>query len=630
MSKERKTCKACGRDDRRLINGYCPRHNNQYVEYGICLDYNPRDEWDTNEIVVFDDHAEIILYDNFFNELENRVLIDVEDVNIVKHIIWKKVGKNIIGNANQYTYTLPQLLLDTNNKVKYLNEDFYDNRKANLDIVKNKTGKHFLSNKKSHKNKIIVTSIGGSTEDVTGSCFAIEYPLDNGNRDLVLVECGGIQTNRIQDDYIANKKMIENIPYNLASAIFVAHCHQDHCQNIPAGITRGFAGTIITNYENSEILKPMLIDSAFIHNRNVMSLNNRGKKYDMLYDESDVYSALARIQPYSVGEIHQLNTNLSFRFVNNNHCVGSTMLELFIKKPSGRVVKIAYTSDIGSRYNQQYRPYSEEREDIGKANCLIMESTYGEDNRSFTKKDAEKEAFEFINKIREVTQRGNRVLVPTFSYDRAQSVMTLIYDSFKYDPKFKNVKVIVDSRLLCNINDVYRNILIGDKLERWNEVLGWENFVFVSEFKKTEILAKQKDLPCVIISSSGMLTAGHSVTYAKNILPYKKDCLCFIGYCSPNTVGGKIQQGNQKTIVIDNVNVPIRCEICSFRTFTGHAQQKELIDFMKSINCNDIWLHHGSREAKENLKFQAEEAFLFSNMTKKIKIIDKKNNQIIL
>ena len=66
MSKERKTCKACGRDDRRLINGYCPRHNNQYVEYGICLDYNPRDEWDTNEIVVFDDHAEIILYDNFF------------------------------------------------------------------------------------------------------------------------------------------------------------------------------------------------------------------------------------------------------------------------------------------------------------------------------------------------------------------------------------------------------------------------------------------------------------------------------------------------------------------------------------------------------------------------------------
>ena len=66
------------------------------------------------------------------------------------------------------------------------------------------------------------------------------------------------------------------------------------------------------------------------------------------------------------------------------------------------------------------------------------------------------------------------------------------------------------------------------------------------------------------------------------------------------------------------------------RVSAGDEDLKELIDFMKSINCNDIWLHHGSKEAKENLKFQAEEAFLFSNMTKKIKIIDKKNNQIIL
>ena len=117
----------------------------------------------------------------------------------------------------------------------------------------------------------------------------------------------------------------------------------------------------------------MLLDSSWIHARNVESLNSRGKNYETLYDEGDVYTLLSRIKPYSLGEIHKVNSNLSFRFVNNNHCVGSTMLELFIKKPSGRVVKLVYTSDIGSNYNQKYKPYSEDREIISKANLLICE-----------------------------------------------------------------------------------------------------------------------------------------------------------------------------------------------------------------------------------------------------------------
>jgi metallo-beta-lactamase family protein len=259
----------------------------------------------------------------------------------------------------------------------------------------------------------------------------------------------------------------------------------------------------------------------------------------------------------------------------------------------------------------------------------IFEATYGENNRSFTKKEAEQEAKALKDKISEVTKRGNRVLIPSFAYDRSQSIMTFLYENFKDDKDFKDVKVIVDSRLLNEINNVYRNILQGDKLDKWNEVMGWKNFVFVSEYKKTEILAKDKNVPCVIISSSGMLTAGHVLTYAKSILPCKKDCVCFVGYNSPMTIGGKIQQG-AKSVTIDNQSVPIRCEINIFRTFTGHAQQQELISYMKSMHCDKILLHHGSENAKDNLKFKAEEEFLFSDITKKVTIIDKKNNQFII
>lgn len=626
---DKKYCSVCGRSDRKIIKGLCGRHKVQYEEFGYVMDTNPKDEYDINEILEFEDHAEIVLYDNLFNELKERVLIDLDDVETVKGIIWKKVGKHIVGVANQYNYDLPNLIMDTNAKIEYIDGNRYNNRKSNLNVIEKKKFKHHFANNKKYKNKIIITSLGGSTEDVTGSCFAVEYPLDNGNRDLVLIELGAIQTNRIQEDYISNKKMIEGIPFNLASNIFICHGHSDHIGNLPSGITRGFNGEVITTYENEAIMKPMLIDSAFIHNRNVSTMNNKGKKYEILYDESDVYTILSKTKVYSKDEIHKVNSNLSFRFTANNHCYGATQLELFIKKPSGRVVKLFYSSDLGSRYNQEYRPYSDIRKDVSKATIGIFESTYGELDRCFTKKDADSEAKALINKIKEVTYRGNRVLIPTFCFDRAQSIMTFIYDNFKDDDKFKNVKVIVDSRLLNEINNVYRNTLVGDKLEKWNEIMSWSNFVYVTEYKKTEILAKEKDNPCVILSASGMMSSGHILTYAKSILPRKQDCICFIGYNSPNTLGGKIQQGD-KSVTIDNENVLIRCDIQIYKAFTGHAQSKEITSYMKNINCNQIYLHHGSQAAKESLKFMAEEEFLFSDISKKIHIINNKNNQIII
>ena len=624
-----KHCKCCGRSDRKIIRDLCPRHKLQVEEHGYALDSNNRDEYDVNEIIEYENHAEIILYDNLFNELDEKIIIDLDNINTIKGIIWKKVGKHIVGNANQYTYDLPNLIMDTDCKIEYLNGNIFDNRKSNLDVIEKKKFKHHFSSNKKYKNKIIITSLGGSAEDVTGSCFAVEYPLDNGNRDLILIENGSIQTNKMQEDYIANKKMIDGIPYNLASNIFICHAHADHIGGLPAGITRGFNGNVITTYKNSEIIKPMLIDAAFIMNRNVMAMNNKGKKYEILYDESDVYGILSKTKVFSKDEIHKVNSNLSFRFTNNNHCYGSTQLELFIKKPSGRVVKLYYSSDLGSKYNQEYRPYSEERKDVSKATIGIFESTYGESDRCFTKKEADNESIALINKIKEVTSKGNRILIPTFCFDRSQSLMTFIYDNFKDDSKFKNVKVIVDSRLLNEINNVYRNTLQGDKFDKWNEVMNWSNFTYVTEYKKTEILAKETDVPCVYISASGMAQNGHITTYMKSILPRKHDCMCFIGYCSPSTLGGKIIEG-AKSITIDGKSVPIRCEVNVFKTFTGHAQSKEIISYMKNINCNQLYLHHGSENAKNTMKFKAEEEFLFNDVSKKIHIINKKNNQIIL
>ena len=621
-------CEVCGRElkhkNKKML---CEKHLNEYNEFGFCITTSDRTENEPNEIRIHNDYAEIVLYDIYQEEIEKKVLIDIEDVDIVKDVVWKKTGKHIVGSTDRYTFDLPSLLLDTDSKIEYVNGDALDNRKENLITVEKKKFKHHFANNKKYKNKVIITSLGGSTDDVTGSCFSIEYPLDNGGRDLILLECGAIQTNRMVEDFNANKKMVENIPFNLASNIFVCHVHQDHIGGMPSGITRGFDGNIITTYENAQMLKPMLVDSAFIQRRNVMSMNSKGKKYEMLYDESDVFRILDKVKVYDKEVIHKVNSNLSFRFVSNNHCFGSTSLEIFIKKPSGRIIKIFYSSDLGSNYNQQYKPYCDERRNVPKANIAIFESTYGD--REFSKKDVEKDVEGLLNKIREVTYKGNRILIPCFSFDRSQSIMDLLYHTFKDEEEFKNIKVIVDSRLTNEINKVYEKTLQGELLSRWKEVMSWDNFIFIDEYKKTELMARQTKNPCVIISSSGMLAGGHSVAYAKHILPRKQDCICFIGYCSERTLGGKIQRG-AKSVTIENKSVPIRCEVNIYNSFTGHIQREELISYMKGMNCSKLLLHHGSEDAKAQLKFTAEEDFLFSGISKKIGIINKKNNYFVI
>ena len=621
-------CKICGKELNKNVDNIkkelCNKHLNEYREFGMCVSSNQHDLTDPNEIIKHEDYAEILLYDDLTSEETGEtILIDIEDINLVKDKIWKKVGKHVVGTDEHYTYDLPNLLTNSDNKIEYLNGNILDNRKENLDIIEKKKFKHHFAN-----NNIIITSVGGSTEDVTGSCIAVEYPLDNGNRNLILLECGGIQTNNMVEDYNSNKKMIDNIPFNLASHILVAHVHADHIANIPSGISRGFQGDIITTYENSEIIKPMLLDGTFIHQKNVISMNNKGKKYETLYDESDTYKAIDRIRVVERNKTHKIDSNLSVQFIDNNHCCGSTSIILYIKKPSGRVVKLLYSSDLGSNNNQLSKPYSFDRKQVSKCNIAILESTYGDRSDGFTKKEHKQEIKDLLDKIREVTYNGNRILIPCFSYDRSQSIMDLLYHSFKDEKEFKNVKVIVDSRLTNEINKVYENILERDLLERWKRVLTWENFIFVEDYKRTQVLAKQKE-PCVIISSSGMLCGGHSVQYLKEIAGKSKDCIIFVGYSSPATLAGKIQQG-AKSVTIENKRVNIRCEIVICKTFSGHIQQDELINYMKGLNCQKILIHHGSEDAKEQLKFKAEEEFLFSDMSKKVTIINKKNNVFVI
>ncbi|MGL4801905.1 MAG: MBL fold metallo-hydrolase RNA specificity domain-containing protein [Cetobacterium sp.] len=623
-----RTCKVCGKQEKPLRDDMCKFHYEQVKKYGFIV--SDASHIDENEIVLHSEYAELNIYDTETEHLRATVKIDLDDIDEVNNYTWRKGVETILSkDINGNTIMLKNVIADDfESNIRHINGDYLDCRKSNLELIK-KQKKVKKVNKK-NKGKIKITSIGGSTIDVTGSCFSIEYDKDDGTRGLFLIECGMIQGGTVLEDYNANKRMVDAIPFEEAEFILMGHAHCDHIALLPGGIQRGFTGDIVLTKESAAISEKLLLDSSFIQERNIKELNKRGKKLKSLYSESDCYLTFNKYKVVNKNEMIKLNENVSVRYINNSHCYGASQIEIFIKKPSNHISKIVYTSDLGSSLNLEFQPFVEKNEKVNKADILICESTYGLSNRGFTRSEALKEREQVIQIVKDTISTKTRCLIPSFSFQRSQTVMIMLYEALK-DLDIKDTMIVVDSRLTNEINNVYLNTLEGKDREYFKEVLSWDRFKFIDSYKDTEKLLVRRDCPMIIISSSGMVDNGHSKDWAKSLLTRKGDTICFIGYCGKNTLGNKIQNENQKTITIDGVVYAKKCNIKIFSTFSSHIQRNELIDYFKHINIGkSILLHHGSKEAKYELKEEAKKELSRVGKTTKITVVDKGCDEFIL
>lgn len=129
-------CIQCGRYSERIKKGLCEKHYSQLRTHGKCLDNNPRTKYDLNEIITYDDYAEIIIYDKYCNE-KCRALIDIDDIDKVKNYKWRYSGRYILSTVNSKPLRLHRLVMNCNNEEKvidHINGNTLDNRKSNLRI----------------------------------------------------------------------------------------------------------------------------------------------------------------------------------------------------------------------------------------------------------------------------------------------------------------------------------------------------------------------------------------------------------------------------------------------------------------------------------------------------------------
>jgi metallo-beta-lactamase family protein len=144
------------------------------------------------------------------------------------------------------------------------------------------------------------------------------------------------------------------------------------------------------------------------------------------------------------------------------------------------------------------------------------------------------------------------------------------------------------------------------------------NLIFTETSDESKAINFEKK-SCIIISASGMCDAGRIKHHLKHNLWRKESSVVFVGYQAKESLGRRILEG-AKSVKLLGEEINVQSSIYSIQGFSGHADQKGLLDWVEGFKqkpCK-IFLTHGEDEATEELSRLITENFGIENVVPKM------------
>ena len=441
---------------------------------------------------------------------------------------------------------------------------------------------------------------------MTGSKHLITT--DSGK--TILLDCGMYQGKGMETDE-ANRELgfdPKDIHYLLLS-----HAHIDHSGLIPYIYHLGFRGKIYCTAATRDLCELMLQDTAFIQEQDVRWYNKKmdrqnKPKIKPLFDMSDAQQVMKLFRTVEYDTPYRLNEEIEIRFTNSGHMLGSAVISVAITE-NGQTKRIAYTGDLGRLHSHILST----PQAFPQCDYLICESTYGNRLHEDTLVSEE----QLLGIVEETCMyKKGKLLIPSFSVGRTQEIVYVLNELFN-DGRLERVPVYVDSPLSANATEIFRrhahtlNEQVQDTMRYDPDPFGFNGLRYITDVQQSKALNRSEQ-PCIIISSSGMLEAGRIKHHVSNHIDDPSTTILIVGYCTPSSLGARIQDPNLRYVSIFGFDHRIRAQVTKVEGFSGHGDYQEMIQYLTA--CQDakqvqkVFIVHGEYAAQEAMKAHLQEA----------------------
>ncbi len=433
----------------------------------------------------------------------------------------------------------------------------------------------------------------GAVGTVTGAMFELRM---NGSR--FLLDCGLYQGRRREAQ---ERNTHFPFPVDALTGVVLSHAHIDHSGNLPTLVKNGYLGPIYATPATADLCKVMLLDSAHLHEKDAAFLNKRRQRrkallpeaedgpVQPLYTADDAEATIPLFRPVPMYTPTELDRDLYYESSEAGHILGSSAITL-VHQTGQKKVRLAFSGDVG----RPNLPIVRDPEKLPPVDYLIMESTYG----GRLHKDVGTVTAKLANVVNRTCRRGGKLIVPSFAVGRTQQLVLLLHE-LSDAGQIPGIPIFVDSPLAVEATEVFRRHpeCFDDETRQFllegEDPFGFARLRYVRSVEESKAL---NDLhgPLVIISAAGMCEAGRILHHLRNNIEDPRNTILITGFQAENTLGRKLVDKLPEVPIFGEL-MRLRAEVETLNELSGHADQRELLEWMKPMagGLKKLFLVHG-------------------------------------
>jgi Cft2 family RNA processing exonuclease len=433
----------------------------------------------------------------------------------------------------------------------------------------------------SERGGIRVTPLGGN-DHIGGSAILVEAG------DTRIVVDAGLRPNA----HVSNPGPlgIDAALSDSLDAIVITHAHADHAGFVPWVLERQRRARIICTPETAALLPTVWADSVRVMRAEADAVHRTAERHEPPYGDAEVMQAEEAVHELICGQT-RLVRDMEVTLFPAGHILGAA--GVVIRAGERRVV---ITGDIDDRAQGSVGAARIPPKLAGEADLLVIETTYCDSLH----RDRSQEASDLVTAAEGILNSGGRVLVPAFGLGRAQEIALLLRE------RLPDVPVRVDG-LARDISDIYEHNgspkIFGDDVakvvNRSREIMGFHHGI--------------------IITTSGMLTGGAAVPWAKAVLQEPSSALFLCGHQDEEAPGKQLERlldsdpGSTRHIDLRDPEtqkleeIPVLSKVLRYN-LSAHADRNGLLGIIDEANPKAIMLVHGEPGPQRRFTLQLEAA----------------------